>query len=97
MTTQTETLKTPAPSVATAAKAAEKELAAFLAAVQQVFINDEVQRAADLWILGLETTDWTDANAEQAFRQLTIRTSAQLAEGSEEVAARQSISNGSEQ
>jgi hypothetical protein len=60
--------------------AAKKELGAFLCAVRQVFGQDEVEYAADLWIAGFEMTDWIDSAEEQTCRQVTIRALAQLAE-----------------
>jgi hypothetical protein len=67
-------------SAAQIADAAEKELGAFLFVVNQEFGSDEVRRAADLWIQNFETADWIDAKMKQAFRQVTIQTSIQLAQ-----------------
>ncbi len=62
------------------ANAALKELGAFLFAVKEVFGSDKVQKAADLWIRRLETTDWMGSNNAKAFRRITIQTLAQLAD-----------------
>jgi hypothetical protein len=66
-------------TVSQTAEAAKKELGAFLFAVKLVFGDDDVACAADLWVQRLETTGWTDADMERVFREITIRTSAQLA------------------
>jgi hypothetical protein len=62
------------------AGAAMKELGAFLFAINEVFGSDTVQKAADLWVRRLETTDWMGTNKAKAFRRITIQTSAQLAD-----------------
>src|ERR1700684_451795 len=60
--------------------AAKKEQGAFLCAARQVFGQDKVEDAADIWIAAFEMTDWTDSAEEQTCRQVTIQALAQLAE-----------------
>ena len=58
--------------------AATKELGAFLHAVREVFGNDEVEHAADLWIASFEADDWIDFEREQVCRRVTIHALAEL-------------------
>ena len=69
--------KTFAASTAQVAKAAERELGAFLEAARESFGAHRVKRAADLWIEGLENADCVDA--EICFRNITIRAASLLA------------------
>ncbi|HEX4229470.1 MAG TPA: hypothetical protein VHZ07_12435 [Bryobacteraceae bacterium] len=66
-------------SFAQVAKAAERELGAFLFAVEQMFGIEEVQRAADLWIKGIERADTITTDTEKSLRQITIQAAYQLA------------------
>jgi hypothetical protein len=57
---------------------AERELAAFLFVVHETFGNDEMPRAADLWITNFEATGNIDADAAQVVRDVTIHATAQF-------------------
>jgi hypothetical protein len=70
--------ESPAVDLNQIANAAQKELAAFLSAVSQVFGPSNVQHAANLWLSGWEATEWNPENAERTFRHITIHTAAQL-------------------
>lgn len=69
----------PAPRLAQLAKAAEKELGAFLVAVEKMFGREEVDRAASFWIQHFEAAHCLDSDLQKAFRKVTIQTAAQLA------------------
>ncbi len=58
--------------------AAKRELGAFLYTVRQVFGQDEVEHAADLWIASFEADNWIDFEREQVCRRVTIHALAQL-------------------
>jgi hypothetical protein len=60
------------------ASAAEKELAAFLSAVEQVFGSSEILRAADLWLASLALVGPVHLCPEQTFRDVTIQATTQL-------------------
>jgi hypothetical protein len=67
-------------SVAQITNGAKRELGAFLYTVRQVFGQDEVEHAADLWIANFEADDWIDFEREQVCRRVTIRALVQLVE-----------------
>jgi hypothetical protein len=67
-------------SLAQITNAAKSELGAFLYTVRQVFGQDEVEHAADLWIACFEADDWIDFEREQVCRRVTIHALAQLVE-----------------
>ncbi|HMF77846.1 MAG TPA: hypothetical protein VK604_19475 [Bryobacteraceae bacterium] len=79
--TVTDELEMSSSSCAQMANAAERQLGAFPTTVGDVFGNDKVEQAADLWIRNLEAADCIESDTEKAFRQITIQTAAQLARG----------------
>jgi hypothetical protein len=59
--------------------AAEREMCAFLRAVNSTFDRSALQRAADLWIAAFETLDDEEIERDQDFHRITIRAAAALA------------------
>jgi hypothetical protein len=57
---------------------AEKELAAFLSAVEQVFGSSEIHRAANFWLAALEQTGPFHDRPEEIFRDVTIQATTRL-------------------
>jgi hypothetical protein len=58
--------------------AAERELAAFLHAVEQVFGAGEIRRASDFWLAALERIGPVHDRPEEVFRDVTIQATTQL-------------------
>lgn len=59
---------------------AEKELAAFVAAVIELFGPEESLEAAEDWIEELDLLEWPTGNAKPDFRQVTIAAASRLAQ-----------------
>ena len=57
---------------------AEKELSAFVHAVDQLFGSEQAQRSALDWIHEMEVMNWPDGEAIPNWRKATIRASTQL-------------------
>jgi hypothetical protein len=57
---------------------AEREMAAFLKAVFDVFGLSGLRRAGEVWLQEMEVIDWPDANHEKYFRRVTIQAIFQL-------------------
>lgn len=62
-----------------AVTSAQKELAAFLRTVTEVFGTGQTQHATDLWLEAVEKAEQINMNAEKFFRRITIQTVHQLA------------------
>ena len=57
---------------------AERELSAFVAAVDQSFDAEQGRRAANLWIEELGRTDWPSGAPDIDWRKITIAAAAKL-------------------
>lgn len=57
---------------------AEKELRAFVHAVDQLFGTEQARRSAFAWIHEMEIVNWPVGEAIPNWRQATVRASAQL-------------------
>ncbi len=58
---------------------AEKELAAYMFAVQELFGSEHAREAADVWIEELELLDWPAGDGDPAWRRITIAAAIRLA------------------
>ena len=58
---------------------AEKELAAFISAVDELFGAEQARQSALDWIKEVELLDWPIGEAVPALRQVTVRASAGMA------------------
>jgi len=67
-----------ARSMARLLASAERELSAFVAAVNELFDAEEARRAATNWIEELERTDWPGEAAVIDWRRATIAAAARL-------------------
>lgn len=59
---------------------AEKELAAFVAAVSELFGPEQSLEAAEDWIEELGLLEWPTGNARPDFRQVTIAAGSRLSQ-----------------
>jgi len=59
--------------------AAERELGAFLLAVENRADLGDTTRVAEIWIEAFESQDWPDNNFDTFFRKVTIRAACDLA------------------
>lgn len=59
---------------------AEKELAAFVAAVSELFGPEQSLEAAEDWIEELELLEWPTGSARPDFRQVTIAAASRLSQ-----------------
>ena len=57
---------------------AEKELSAFIAAVDQLFGAEQAQKAAENWVEELEETDWWSGASVIDWRGITIAAAARF-------------------
>jgi hypothetical protein len=60
-------------------EAAEKELAAFIAAVNELFDAEQARQAAENWIEELARTDWPSEDPVPELRRITIAAASGLA------------------
>jgi hypothetical protein len=60
---------------------AERELSAFVAAVNELFDAEQGQTAAQNWIEELERTDWPSKASVTDWRKVTIAAATRLARG----------------
>jgi hypothetical protein len=65
-------------SMARLLASAERELSAFVAAVNELFDAEKAQQAADNWMEELERTDWPGEAAVIDWRRATIAAAARL-------------------
>ncbi len=63
--------------------AAEREMAAFVAAAQELYGTDAGKLAAECWIAQMIKSDWSN-RASPTFRQVTIAAASQLAKSTVE-------------
>ena len=57
---------------------AERELSAFVAAVNELFDSEQARQAADNWVEELEQTDWPSDAPVMDWRRVTIAAAARL-------------------
>jgi hypothetical protein len=74
-----------------AVNVAQRELAAFLRVVAEVFGASKTQHATDLWLNALEKTDQIGTNSEKFFRLITIQATHQLAKEAKVIPAYASL------
>src|SRR5580704_1161519 len=72
---------------------AERELCAFVTAVNQLFDAEQGQKAAENWIEELERTDWPMGASVIDWRKVTIRAAARLVGKSRCLGSQNTISN----
>lgn len=70
---------------------AEKELAAFVRTVEEIFGAEQASVSTIDWIEELELIDWPDGAAPPNWREVTIRASARLAAFQNEAAGSRKV------
>jgi hypothetical protein len=68
----------PEGSMAQLLASAERELSAFVTAVNQLFDAEQGRKAAKSWIEQLERTDWPNGASAIDWREVTIAAAARL-------------------